>query len=182
MGLNEACADGEGRRTRGKAGRVCGRSAGCRRGELREGKRATAVGRCGKRWRSARRRGRVLRLGSMCGMGLNEACAKGERRGARLKAGRVCGEMLGGWRLQTGRSTGGRTGRDGAAGQRRRGRPRPAAGRRGLGGMGMKRSCADREGRRTAWRVGSVCGEMLGRGGAGQIRLWWRASVEVRFC
>ena len=62
-------------------------------------------------------------------MELNEACANGEDRRARWEAGRVCGEVLGGWRLQTGRLTGRKTGRDGPAERRRGGRPRSAAGR-----------------------------------------------------
>ena len=80
-------------------------------------------------------------------MGLNEACANGERRRARGKAGRVCGEVLGGRRQQTGRIAGGVAGRDGPAERRLKRRPRLAAGGRGLAHIGMKWRCANREGR-----------------------------------
>jgi hypothetical protein len=43
-----------------------------------------------------------LGLESVGGRGMNEVCADGEGRRTRGKAGRVCGEVLGGWRLKTG--------------------------------------------------------------------------------
>ena len=124
----------------------------------------------------------MLRLESVGGMGLNEACAKGEKRGARWRAGRVCGEMLGGWRLKTGRLTVEKTGRGGSTERRLVGRPRLAAGRRWLADIGVKWRCANREGRRMAWRVGRVCGEVLGgwrcsAGWAGMAGKCWGAIL-----